>query len=314
MNIIEIVAYINDSIYVINILTTIGSVFSIIIFSRKSFEKSTIGIYCKLLAIFDLSVIFNLSVGIASISINNNRSLLRDTEWICKMMTYVVAVFSAMTGWILVFFSVDQLINVSMTQRFLFYKKKWFQYSLILGLFIFHCLFYIPMIFTFNLINKIENGNISVPSCATSSIVLPIVLFAEATLIPLIILLILTAVIGRYLSKSRRKVTNDSRSKTSNGQQVISSTKTTAVDNRRAHEFKYAFNSVILNIMHIVLLTPLLIFVSIPFSSFEYFLLFNVIAYVFSALNNALHFLVHFGVNSIFRKEVFILIRSCYSF
>lgn len=292
MSIQEIVSYINNSIYVINILTIIGSVFSIIIFSRKSFEKSTIGIYCKSLAIFDLFVIFNLSVGIASIAINNNRSLMRDTEWICKMMTYFVAVFSAMSGWILVFFSVDQLINVSLTKRFLFFKKKWFQYSLILGLFIFHCLFYIPMISTFSLINKIDNGNISIPSCGTSSIVLPIVLFLEGTLIPLIILIILSVVIGRILRKSRRRVTN-------NGQQVISSSQN-----------KYAFNSVILNIMHIVLLTPLLIFVSIPFSSYEYFLLFNVIAYFFTALNNALHFWVHFSVNSIFRKEFLILFKK----
>ena len=304
MSIQEIVSYINDSVYVINLLTIIGSVFTFIIFSRKSFEKSTIGIYCKSLAIFDLFVIFNLSVGIASIAINNNRSLMRDTEWICKMMTYFVAVFSAMSGWILVFFSVDQLITVSFTKRFLFFKKKWFQYSLVLGLFIFHCLFYIPMIFTFSLINKIENGNVSIPSCGTSSIVLPIILFLEGTLIPLIILLILTVLIGRYLRKSRRRVTT-------NGQQVMSSsTNTTAVDIRRAYEFKYAFNSVILNIMHIVLLTPLLILVSIPFSSYEYFLLFNVIAYFFSALNNALHFWVHFGVNSIFRKEFFILFKK----
>ena len=167
MTIIEIVAYINDSVYLINILTAIGSVFSFIIFSRKSFEKSTIGIYCRSLAIFDLSVIFNLSVGISSISRNSNRSLILDTDWACKMMTYVMSIFSAISGWILVFFSIDQLITVSMTKRFLFYKKKWFQYSLILGLFIFHCLFYIPILFTSSVVYKIsiENENISLPTC-----------------------------------------------------------------------------------------------------------------------------------------------------
>ena len=309
MGLQEIVSYINDSIYVVNFFTIFTSVLSFVIFSRKAFSKSTIGFYCRSLAAFDIPVIINLSVGIASIAINNNRSLLRDIEWACKMMTYVVAVFSAMSGWILVFFSIDQLIAVSMTQRFGFFKKTWFQYSLILGLFAVHSSFYIPMIFAFSLVNKTSSENVTSTTCSTSSLAVPIIIFAEATLIPLIILIILTSVIGRYLTKSRRRITINSISHTTNDQQALSSTTNSTAHNRRAHEFKYAFNSIILNIMHIMLLTPLLVFNAIPLGNSDIYLILNVIAYLFYYLNNALHFWVHFSVNSIFRKEFLILIR-----
>ena len=319
MNIEEIVTYIHDSIYVINLMTILGSVLSFIIFSRKSFKKSTIGIYCKSLAIFDLSEVFNLVVGIASITRNNNRSLILDTKWACKMMAYICAVFSTMSGWILVFFSLDQLVTISMTRRFHFYKKTWLQYTIIFGLFVFHCTIYIPMIFKFSVVyvTNIENENMS--TCGTSSIVFPIIIFAEASLIPLIILSILTAIIVKYLAKSRRRVNINLRSKTSNEQQVSNAASSSSLSatvissNRRLKEFKYAFNSVILNIIHILFLMPLLIFtatLSISSLSIDNFLLFNAIAYAFGSLSTALHFWVYFCVNSIFRKEFFILIRS----
>lgn len=310
MNIKEILLYLNYSTYVINTLTIIGSLLSFIIFSRKAFKKSTIGIYCRSLAVYDLFVCINLIVGIASI-VMKELSLILDTQWICKMTTYTSSAFSAMSGWVLVFFSLDQLISVSMTQRFLFFKKKWFQYLLILGLFVFHCLIYSPYIFLSDLRNTTNNGSAPPITCYISSIALPIVLLFESSILPLTILSIVSSLIVRYLALSRKKA-NFSTPRSATISEHFSNA-STSTNNQRAHrrtlkDYRFAFNSVILNISHIFFSSLLLIFLSLPMNDADFQFLFNTIAYLLYFINFALHFWVHFCVNSLFRKEFFILI------
>ena len=294
INIEEIVLKLTYTTYAVNLLTIIGSLLSFIIFSRKAFKKSAIGIYCRSLAIFDLFVCANFIAGIASILMKDS-SLIQDTEWLCKMSTYITSAFSAMSGWVLVFFSLDQLITVLMSNRFPIFKKKWFQYSLILGLFVFHCLIYSPYIFLSELRNTTSSGNVT--ACKITSIALPLVLLFESSILPLAILFILTALIIRYLNKSRANAFNEHIMSSVNSQRRV------------LHEYKYAFNSVILNIFHIVFSSPLIISLTIPFNDIELFMLVGFVGYLFYSLNFALHFWVHFCVNSIFRNEFFILIR-----
>ena len=288
--------------YSFTILTLIGSIFTFIVFSKKVFEKCSIGLYCKSLAIFDLFVFSNLIVGFIPMVINYDFPSYID--WVCKSYGYIIGIFTPMSGWVLVFFSLDQLITVSMTKRFAFFKKKLFQYSLIIGLFVFHCLFYIPGIFSFGVVNVTTSDHITESSCSTISIIMPIIFLFESTILPLIILIVLTYKVIRILVESRMKIINESTSNPSSMSRRRSSM-------RRAHDYKFAFNSVILNIMHIVLSLPLVLYYTIPSNSYEYDLadLLKSLAFFFFFFNFFLHFWVHFFVNSIFRKEFLILLR-----
>ena len=294
----EINLYISYLTYAVNFLTIVGSILSFIIFSRRAFERSTIGIYCRALAIFDLFVIFNFSVGIASIAMNY--PLMVNTDWLCKTISYISPVFSSMSGWTLVAFSLDQLITVSLTKRFIFFKKIWFQYSLILGLFILHCLIFTPMIFSSSVTNKTIDANISTLICNTEWLALPIIILVEGTFIPFVILFILTAIIVGYLAKSRSQTINQLSSSLPSVRNQM---------RRRRKEFKYAFNSVILNIMHILLTSPITIIASIHFNDIGLYIIIAAVGYFIYSLNFALHFWIHFLVNSFFRNELFILFR-----
>jgi hypothetical protein len=133
------------SMYGVNCLGLIGSVISIVIFSRKKFAKKSIGVYCKCLAIFDLFVVFNLVVKITEIIIK--QPIFNRYEIVCKLITFISSGISPIPGWILAAFSLDQLICVSnetIKQRFSFTKNRWFQYSLIIGIFIVHFGMYSP--------------------------------------------------------------------------------------------------------------------------------------------------------------------------
>ena len=271
--------------YVLNGVTILGSFLSFIIFSRKAFEKSSIGLYCKSLAIFDLFVAYNLGYGMVS----------SDYEILCQLAYFISTGISPIPGWILVVFSFDQLIIVSRTDRFKFFKKRWFQYSIILGIAIFNCALYSP-IFMFSGLQKIGSyENQTFYSCELISFIIPIVYMIESTFIPFVFIIISTSLIVRTLIKSRQKVASNL-----HGHNLLV---------RRLHELKFALSSVILNVLFIFLTFPLIISHIIPIDDYLMFSLMNSIFLVVFYLNFATHFWVHLVFNSVFRHEFLIFIR-----
>jgi hypothetical protein len=285
----QILFVLNKLIYGVNFMTILGSLLTFIIFSRKAFEKSSISVYCKALAIFDLFVVFNLVSGLTSII--SNISLNNDYDFFCKLIYFISTGISAIPGWILVAFSIDQLIIVCITDRFRFFKKRRFQYSLILGIAIFHCVLYSPVFFFTGVLNvTTENGTIKI--CQNSSFVMPILYLFESNIIPFTFIVVCTALIVRILFRSRKKI----------------ATELVVPRRRQVRDLKFAFNSVILNILFIVFIIPLILSYILPldFSTFNFF---NTVSFTLFYLNFALHFWIHLCFNSIFRKEFLILFR-----
>ena len=289
----EILNNIWRGVLAINLMTIVGSILSFIVFSRKAFQKSSIRIYCRALAIFDLYVIFNLSVDVYSQI--SGVQLIASNSYVCKVSYFLTDSFTSVQGWILVVFSVDQLIDVSMTKRFAFYKKHWFQYALIIGVFIFHCGLY-SQVFVLVTNLGIKIGNTVSYSCDTLSLALPIVYFIECSLLPFIILLISSSLILRILIRSRRRTGLG----TSNSDSSFT---------RRIRDLKFAFNSVVLNAIFIIFTTPLVVRLFFPKTDFVTGYYINNILSLFFYLNYALHFWVHLSFNSIFRNEFLILLR-----
>lgn len=277
--------------FIINMFTICGSILSFITFSRKAFQKSSIGFYCKSLAIFDLFVLFVTVFGIASQILNVQ--LIASNDTICKIVYYISISSSPIQGWLLIVFSIDQLIAVSMTDRFGFVKKRWFQFSITLAIFIFHCGIYIPVFFNVGSISATFD-NVTYYNCVSFSFQLSMTYLIEASFIPFVIMIIITVRIVRLLVKSRKRTSIHSL----NG-----------ISSVRARDFRFAFNSVILNILFILLTTPLVVYYVVPVKDFIFSGIFNLICFAFFYLNYALHFWVHLFVNSYFRNEVFIMLR-----
>jgi hypothetical protein len=185
----------------INFLTIVGSILSFIVFSRKAFQKSSIRIYCRMLAIFDLYVIFNLIVGIYSQITYQGVQLIAYNSYLCKVSYYITYAFSSVPGWILVVFSIDQLIDVSMTKRFAFFKMKWFQIAIVLGIFIIHCALYSQVfVLVTNQVTII--GKVVAYSCDALSLAVPIIYLIESSLVPFLIMIITSSLILRILIRS----------------------------------------------------------------------------------------------------------------
>lgn len=291
MNYREIVNILLRLTFLINLLTVFGSVISFIIFSRKIFKQSSIGFYCKSLAIFDLFVLFIMGFGIAGQILNVQ--LIASNDNICKFVFFISISTSPIQGWILIVFSIDELITVSMIGRFGFIKNQWFKYTITLFIFIFHCGLYSPVFVSVGRMITTIN-NVTYYNCVIYSIGLEITYFLEASCIPFVIMIILTVRIIKILIASRRRASLQPFNRALN---------------RRVRHLKYAFNSVILNILFILFTTPLVVFYMFPISDFRLSALINVVCFLFFYLNFALHFWVHLFVNSYFRNELLVLFR-----
>lgn len=278
----------------IQAVTVLGSIFSLVIFSRRAFEKSSIGFYCRLLAFFDLYVlIVMVLVGVGQII---GVQIIASTDIGCQVSFFLGTAVSPIQGWILIVFSIDQLIAVSMTDRFGFVKKPWFKYSISIFIFLFNCAIYSPT-FIFVRSTKMVFGNVTAAyRCDSLAPVVSIIYLAEASFIPFFIMIIITFQIVRILIRSRNRTLvqpfNSSNSKT-----------------LRRRDFKFAFNSVILNMLFIILTTPLIVYYLVPIKDFILSNLFNTACFVFFYLNYALHFWVHLIVNAYFRNELLVLFR-----
>ena len=272
-----------------NAFSLIGSPISIIVFSRKAFEKSSFGFYSKWLSVLDLLGIFNFAFGLASIILNS--TFTNNYDWACKFYYYIICATSSLPTWFLLIFSLDQLIIVSRTERFQFFKKRWFQYSVISAIIIFQCSIFSPVIFL-SKVQTMESQNITFSICDVYSGILPFVFVIEAKLVPFTFIVISMYFIVRILINSRKKVFTNH-----------------ALNAIRSRDLKFAYNLVIINIISFFLTIPAVVYFMLPDGYFILSGLFNAICFFLFYLNYALNFWINFIFNSIFRNEFFILFR-----
>lgn len=275
----------------------LGNVISFVIFSRKAFEKSSVGFYCKSLAVFDSFGITKLGFGIAALILNTD--LFNMHNYVCKAVYMTSFLLSPIPGWILVAFSLDQLITVTRTQRFGFIKTRNFRYAFIIGIFLIQCGVYSMAVFDIS-VQNVTSGNLTLKGCILDpASVYPYIYLLESNLIPFVLMMLLTGLILRCLVKSRRnleKVASNS---------VISSVQS---QRRKIRDRKWALSSVTLNILFIVLMCPLVFVFMFPDRNDYYNNEFmRAIAFLFYYANFAAHFFTHLATNLIFRNEILVI-------
>ena len=105
---INIVLYLIPLIIFFGIL---GNMFAFIIFCRKKFENTVITIYFRILAITDTgTLIFAINrflILVWGIRLRNY------SHFLCVLIAYLFYIIPALSGWILVFISIDQHIQAN---------------------------------------------------------------------------------------------------------------------------------------------------------------------------------------------------------
>ena len=173
-------------------------------------------------------------------------------------------------------------------------KKKWFQWSIVASIILFNILLYleIPILIKRR---EIAPGRFF---CDLNTVgflnVLIIVIVLETCLLPFAIMITSSALTIRLLIKSRNSVAR-------NGN---------VSKDRKSRDQKYAVSSVAFNIMFLVFKSPVMVYYTLfAFYNYSNVYFFNISVFL-NFLNSSSFFFIHLVTNSLFRRELLILIGS----
>lgn len=278
--------------YVINLFGLIQNILTFVIFSRKPFANSSIGFYGKALVVFDSFMAFNFACGVASVVMGG--IIIHRVDILCRLHFLITVIVSPIPGWILVVFSIDQMLSVCVSAtRFGFVRQRWFQYMAIAITSLAHCGIYYPVYFD-TYIKNTTVRNETFEWCDCYSKAMPIVFVIFSIGMPLAIILFTSSFIVRVLIKSRRKVT-------------ISNIAT--MQNRPQRDLQYAFNLIALNILYIAFALPCIVLYLYPIEDVYLNMLLKTTTYALYYLHFASHFWIFVFVNAKFRNEMLIMLR-----
>ena len=277
----------------VNILGIIGNIISFIVYCRSVFRKNSISVYCCALAIFDCFTINELYMDINMVFFDYFPPFYSDLS--CKMYYYVITAFSGIPAWILVSFSMDKMLSMKNSNRFKFIKKRSFQLGIIAVIAIANLLIF-SEILIYLVRTAVTKDYIYCDLSRMPYITIVVLVYLlVASIIPFIIMIVTSVSMVRLLAQSRRKTIGV-------GNNIL-------VQRRKNRDFKFAFTSLTFNFLFITLKLPLVLYyilngagIIMPY----YYIYFALLLFY---VNSSISFLVHLVSNSLFRKELGIILR-----
>lgn len=271
------------------IIGILGNIISFIVFSRKTFRKSSVSIYCRALAIFE--ILFVLDAILDVYYILYEKFLYNSSDCVCRLMAYVYYALSSIPGWILVAFSLDRSLNLNKVTNVM-KQRPIVTYMILLAIVLFNFLLYVEVpIFIKRLPLEINGTMFFVcdPSTLSFGKSLNVVYIIEGSVLPFLIMLISSIYTIKMLRDSRKLV------------EMVG----LVIGRRKSRDRKFAITSITFNVLFIGLKTPLVICVALSYISVNYYFYQTSLSLFF--LNFSISFFVHFFSNSLFRREFFIL-------
>lgn len=282
---------INISLIVISIIGIVGNVISFIVFSRKTFRNNSINIYCRALAIFDMFIIYIVIINVYYISAGS--FIIYYSDAVCAAFSYAYRSFGSIPGWILIAFSCDKVLTMRKLSAGM--KRPIIHYSIIVLIVLFNLLLYIEIPIQLKLVTVKQNGVVMRYICDVSTLsygnVLNIIYIIESSILPFLIMFGSSLMTIKLLRDSRKHV---------NLTGVVA-------EKRKSRDNKYAVTSFTFNVLFIVLRMPLVICTVLGLGNVSYYL--SQTSSLLFFLNYSISFFIHCASNSLFRRELFVLMK-----
>lgn len=277
-------------------LGIIGNLISFIVFCRPVFRKNSVSVYCRALAIFDCFTLCQLSMDISQLFYDFYPP--DNSDIFCKIFYYNSTAFSCILAWILVAFSVDKVIIMKKSTRFDFFKKRSFQLSVVAVLAVFNLLLFSEVLILLVRVPEIKDNSTQLLCDLTAMPYIEIfgaLYLIIGSLVPFLIMIATSVFTAKLLKESRHRSIG-------HGNSVI-------VQKRKNRDLKFAATSLTFNCLFIILTLPLVFYYVLSSAGIEMSMEYFESSSIFFFLNCSISFLVHFISNSIFRKELCIILR-----
>ena len=294
----------NMIVYSFPLITLIGLItntISFVIFSGKKFQNSIFSTYFRFLLLFHTLNLISPSNKLLEWNFDFYFSQL--SNFSCKIRYWFFYVNFAIAAWFQVIISIDRYLAISLPTKFILRKK--FQFQIITSFIIigFNCCMYIPSLMYYLKINNesspiINQTTKSNYKCTSPGIWADFMDLFQSTVLPFCLMILFTLLTIRTVFKSRRSSTNSSLSSVN-----------------KSKDIKFAFTSILTNIIFILFNLPVFLvdlindYTKVTDGLFDVYLVFNAISYFVYYSNNFLTFFINYYVNSMFKKELLIVLN-----
>ena len=286
-------------IYSLPAITLIGLItnsMSLIIFSRKRFRGTIFSTYFRIhLSIETINLIFPIN---KMFELNLGMYFTLISTFCCKIRKFFANYNYAVAPSILVIISIDRFLSIAYPSKFLMRKKSLFQIFicfLVIG--VNFCLYTPFWLFDLNEINQTnqENQTLITYKCISPGQWIDFINILQEFFIPFTLTLLFTLLTIRTVFKSRAASSNNS-----------SITK--------SKDIKFALSSITINILFLLFCSPYFILVLInDYSSLfknrtDLFKMLEALSYFFFYFNSTIGLFANYFSNSIFKKELQLLV------
>ena len=202
----DLVLYFKYSVICFFALGVIGNGINVFIFSQKRFRKESMFRYLLMCAVTNT---LNLLVKFPTTFVYQDYFSVNTSGVSCKL-TYFFANFLPYTSaWLLVLNSIDRLVSIKYSKRFLFKNKLKFQITVVSIIFlIFGCLNIQYLIYQDVVI--FDKNNITLSYCESVGYNINVytifIAFVIQVIIPFIIQIIISILLGYYIIKMKKKL------------------------------------------------------------------------------------------------------------
>lgn len=274
----------------------VGNVISFVVFSRKTFRKNSINIYCRSLMVFN--IIYIVVQLISDFGKFAGVDIYTPSDVLCKLCFYVYVTMPATSGWTLAVFSIDKAASVLQVGRngkliSMIRNPKFPLFSIATIVLINLLIYVIVPIYLFpvrietsvtNETNETQTSYICNLNTLSFGYIMNVLFLVKSSLLPFLVMLSATMVITKTLYTSRNKVLSLDKQ-------------------RQTKDRKFAITSAVFNVLYVIFQLPITFSYLISTPDELTYYLFYVSAVISLNMNFSMPFFVYLVSNSIFRNE-----------
>jgi len=243
----------------------------------------------KYLFIMDTIYLVQIIVTNLQLSYNINITLLSNSA--CKLWNYLTYSLDAQSVMLLVYISIDRYVSIKVPAKRYFLRKRNNQLIYFIFIIMFNLLYYLPVAYDYTLTTTNDTSICDFDSEYKQNLI-SYMDFVNLIIIPSFLIILFSILLGIEVIKSKNRILSNFK---------------TEENKFYFKNIRLAISSIFLNIIYVLLVTPLSIFYFIPNYNeiegfvFSYYLLYS--AY-------SINFYMILISNSMFRKESFSFLAS----
>jgi hypothetical protein len=237
---------------------------------------------------FIMDTIFLVQIIVTHLQLTYNIDITIQLNLICKLWNYLNYSLDTQSSMLIVYISLDRYVSLKIPAKRFLLRKRNNQFIYFMFIFMFNLLFYLPVAYDYELKQDLNNNTILICDF-TSHFAQDLISYmdlANRVVLPSILILIFSILLGIEVIKSKKRI----------------------LSNFQHEENVYYFNnislaitSVFLNLIYILLLTPIAIYDSTMFG--------HIVAYYLLYFSYSFNFYVIFMFNSLFRNEFIFFLK-----